>query len=140
MSFRDILTKDAGWKVLSVIVAVVIWLAVHKISVADSQGVSPVNGAVTHSFQSVPVLVVSAAADVREFKVRPAAVQITVSGTPEAVTALDPRQIHVLVDLTGIQAASDLKKRVDVSTPPGITFISAAPAEVDVMVPPKKTK
>ena len=140
MSLRDIVTKDAGWKVLSVILAVMIWLVVHKISVAASQGVNPANGAMTKAFQSVPVLVVSAAADVRDFKVRPAAVQITVSGTPEAVAALDPRQIHVLVDLTGIQAASDLKKRMDVSTPPGITLVGAVPPEVDVMVPARKGK
>ena len=137
MPLRDIVTKDPGWKLLSVALAVTIWLTVHTISEDVSKRVNPLSGLMTETFQDVPVLVVSAAADVRECKVRPAAVQITISGRPEAVKALDPRQIHVLVDLTGIEAARDLKKRVDVSTPPGITFVSAVPTEVDVMVPPK---
>jgi len=140
MPLRDIVTKDSGWKIISVALAVAIWLTVHSFSEDASKRVNPLSGLMTKTFPAVPVLVVSAAADVREFKVRPAAVQITVSGKPAAVTALDPRQIHVLVDLTGIEVARDLKKRVDVSTPPGITFVSAVPADVDVMAPPRKGK
>ena len=140
MPLSDIATKDTGWKVLSVLLALAIWLAVHTISESDSKRGSPSSGMMMQTFQAVPVLVVSAAADVREFKVKPGTVQVTVSGKPEALAGLDARQIHVLVDLTGIPAAQDLKKRVDVSTPSGITFVSAAPAEVEVMVPPKKGK
>jgi YbbR domain-containing protein len=140
MALRDIVTKDPGWKIFSVALAVAIWLTVHAISEDTSRRINPLSGLMTRTFEDVPVLVVSAAADVREFKVKPGAVQITVSGKPDAVTALDPRQIRVLVDLTGVEAALDLKKRVDVSTPPGITFVSAVPAEVDVVVPPRNNK
>jgi len=140
MALRDIVTKDFGWKIFSVALAVAIWLTVHAISEDASQRVNPLDGTQTHVFENIPVLVVSSAADVREFKVKPGAVQITISGRPEAVAALDPRQIRVLVALTGVEAAKDLKKRVDVSTPPGITFVSAVPAEVDVMVPPRNNK
>jgi YbbR domain-containing protein len=140
MALRDIVTKDFGWKILSVALAVAIWLTVHAISEDASRRVNPLSGLMTRTFQDVPVLVVSAAADVRESKVKPGAVQVTVSGKPDAVSALDPRLIRVLVDLTGVEAAQDLKKRVDVSTPPGITFVSAEPAEVDVVVPPRNSK
>jgi len=140
MALPDIVSKDLRWKIFSLGLAVGIWLTVHAISEDASRSVNPLNGLMTRTFQGVPVLVVSAAADVREFKVNPGAVQITVSGKPAVVNELDSRQIRVLVDLTGVEAAKDLKKRVDVSTLPGITFISAMPAEVDVMVPPKKDK
>ena len=140
MALRDIVTRDLGWKIFSVVLAVAIWLTVHAISGDASRRVDPLSGMMTHAFDNVPVLVVSAAADVREFKVHPGVVQITIRGKPEAVSALDPRQVRVLVDLTGVEAALDLKKRVDVSTPPGITFVSAVPAEVDVVVPPRNGK
>jgi hypothetical protein len=140
MALRDIVTKDLGWKIFSVALAVAIWLTVHAISEDASRRVNPLSGLMTQTFQYVPVLVVSAATDVREFKVKPGAVQVTVSGKPDAVSALDPRQIRVLVVLTGVEAALDLKKRVDVSTPPGITFVSAVPAEVDVVVPRRNSK
>ena len=140
MPLRDIVTKDYGWKILSIALAVAIWLTVHTTSEETPKRLSPLIPLTTQTFETVPVLIVSAAADVREFKVRPGAIQITISGKPEAVSALDPKQIRVLVDLTGIEAARGLKKRVDVSTPPGITFVSAVPAEVDVMVPPKQSQ
>ena len=140
MPLHEIVTKDSGWKILSVALAVAIWLTVHTISEHAAKRVNPLNGLVTQTFPAVPVLVVSTAADVREFKVTPATVQITVSGKPDAVTALDPRQIRVFVDLTGIEAARDLRKRVDVSTPAGIAFVSAMPADVDVTVPPRRGK
>src|SRR5882757_8326103 len=111
MSLRDIVTKDAGWKLLSVALAVAIWFTVHAISEETSKRVSPVVGMATRTFESVPVLVVSAAADVREFKVKPQAVQITISGKPEVLKALDLKLLRVLVDLTGIEEARDLKKR-----------------------------
>ena len=140
MPLRDIVTEDWGWKILSVALAVAIWLTVHTISEDTSRRVSPLSSVRTQTFQAVPVLVVSAAGDVREFRVEPGAVQVTVSGRPDVMTALDPRKIRVLVDLTGVEAAQNLRKRVDVSTPPGITLISAVPAEVDVIKPPKQAR
>ena len=138
MTLREIVTRDLGWKIFSVVLATAIWLTVHVLSADAPKRVNPLNGMMTRTFENVPVLVVSAAAAVREFKVNPRFVQVIVSGKPDAVNALETKQLHVLVDLTGVEAAVDLKKRVDVSTPPGITFVSAVPAEVDIVVPPKR--
>lgn len=138
MTLRKIVTRDLGWKIFSLVLATAIWLTVNVLSADASKRVNPLNGVMTRTFENVPVFVVSAAADVREFRVNPRVVQVSVSGQPETVNALETKQLHVLVDLTGINAAVDLMKRVDVSTPPGITFVSALPAEVDIAVPPKK--
>src|ERR1041385_4023715 len=121
MPLRDLVTRDLGWKLLSVALALAIWLTVHTISEDSSPHSTSLDGQMIESFMAVPVLVVSAAADVREFKVRPATVQVTLSGKPELVAKLDAKQIRVLVDLTGIDEARGLKKRVEVSTPPGFT-------------------
>jgi hypothetical protein len=43
-----------------------------------------------------------------------------------------------MVNLTGIEVAQDLSKRVDVSSPPGVTLVNVEPADVNVVVPPKK--
>lgn len=138
MPLANLITKESGWKILSVALAVAIWLTVHHTIKADAwKRASPMDGLTTRTFQTVPVLVVSAAADVREFKVKPAAIQVTVSGKAEAFTALDATQIRVFVDLTGIKGARGLRKHVDVSTPPGLALVSAEPAEVEVIAPPK---
>jgi YbbR domain-containing protein len=134
---RNFLTKDVGWKLFSLALALGIWFTIHALSRDALTPARPLESWATRTFLDVPVLVVSAAADVREFTVRPALVQVTVSGRPEVMSALQEKEIRVTVDLTGIEAALDLKKHVDVSVPPGVTIMRLSPAEVDVVVPPK---
>jgi hypothetical protein len=49
-------------------------------------------------------------------------------------------QVHALVDLTDIEAARDLRRRVDISMPAGVTLVNVEPAEVDVVIPPQLKK
>jgi hypothetical protein len=134
---RDLLTKDVGWKIFSLALAAGVWFTINALRRDTFTPTKPLESWATRAFSNVSVLVVSAAADVREFTVRPAIVQVTVSGRPEVMVALEEKEIRVTVDLTGIEAARDLKKRADVSVPPGVTVVRVVPAEVDVVVPPK---
>ena len=52
---RDWVTKDLGWKLFSLFLAVGIWLTVHKIYEEPKAATGPV------TFGNLPVLVVSAA-------------------------------------------------------------------------------
>ena len=132
---RDWVTKDFGWKLFSLFLAVAIWLTVHKIYEEPGAALGPAAGD-TVTFGNLPVLVVSAASDVRDFRVAPATVAVKVSGSPEVMADLEANQIHAVVDLTDIQAAHDLRRRVDVSTPSGVTLVSVDPPKVGVIVPP----
>jgi YbbR domain-containing protein len=135
---RDLLTKDFAWKLLSLALAIAIWLVVRPIQNEATTVANPLNFQPEQTFSNLPVLIVSAAADVREFKVHPSAVAVTVSARPEILSELSDKELRVQVDLSGIEAARDLRKRVEVSTPPGVTFVRVSPADVDVVVPPKK--
>ena len=42
-----------------------------------------------------------------------------------------------MVDLTDIESAKDLKRRVDVYVPPGISLVKVDPPRVGVIIPPK---
>jgi hypothetical protein len=95
---------------------------------------------VATTFTNLPVLIVSAAADVRAFHVTPNAVTVTVSGQSEIMASLRAGQIHALVDLTDIEAARDLRRRVDVTTPTGVTLLNVEPAEVSVVIPAQRKK
>jgi hypothetical protein len=138
MAKRDWVTKDFSWKFASLIVAIVIWHIVHAGIREEPVVENPAGFSNSVTFTNLPVLVVSAAADVREFKVNPAVVTVTVSGVKQFVEVLKSDEIHPMVNLTDIEAAQNLSKRVDVSMPPGITLVSVDPAEVNVVVPPKK--
>jgi len=141
---RDWFIKDLGWKLFSVILALAIWLTVHKI--LEESAPTPVimpslpPSPVATTFTNLPVLIVSAAADVREFHVTPNTVTVTVSGQPEIMAALQADQVHALVDLTDIEAARNLHRRVDISTPTGVTLVNVDPVEVNVVIPPQRKK
>ena len=134
---RGWITHDFWWKLFSVLLAVAIWLTIYKIREEPSLSAFSVAG-VPLTYGSVPVLVVSAASDVRDFHVLPGTVAVKVSGPQEVMAVLQANQIHPVVDLTDISAASpNLKRRVEVSTPPGVTLISVDPPEVGILFPPR---
>ena len=139
MALRDWFIKDLGWKLFSIVLAVAIWLTVYKIR-SESEIPGAAGGQGTLTFGNVPVLIVSAAADVRDFRVKPAVVAVTVSGSPDDIARLQVSQVRAFVDLTDIEAAHKLQRRVDVSMPSGLTLVSVEPSEVDVVVPPASGK
>ncbi len=133
-TLRVWLLEDFGWKIFSLILAVAIWLTVHKILLESAAPVVN-NGGSTLTYGNLPVLIVAAAADVHLYRVVPESVKVTVTGSPEAIAILQANQIRATVDLTGIDAAKDLKRSVDVAVPSGVTVVSVEPAKVGVIVP-----
>jgi YbbR domain-containing protein len=135
---RDLFIKDWGWKLFSLVLAAFIWLTVHRI-IEPKNAAGLVTGS-TLTYGNLPVLIVSTAADVHDYRVAPGVVSVTVSGSPDAIAVLQANQIRATVDLTDIESAKDLKRRVDVSVPSGITLVSVDPLKVGVIIPPQPAK
>jgi YbbR domain-containing protein len=136
---RHLIFDDFWLKLFSLALAVLIWITV---SLAIQKEVSPVAAlALTNperrTFSNLPVVVMSSASDVRSFKVNPNEVEVTVEGDAKRLQSLQPKDIRVIVDLTGIESARDLTKRIEVSTPAGVTHVLVAPQEVHIIIPPK---
>ena len=138
-TLRNLFFRDFWLKLFSLILALAIW---EVVSLAIRREVAPTDNPTAifeeHTFTGVPVLVVSAAKDVRDFKVQPAQVDVTVRGEGRLLQQLQASDIRALVDLTGIESAHGLRKRIEVSTPTGVTHAYVFPEEVDVIVPPKR--
>src|ERR1035437_8977223 len=107
MAMRDWVTKDFSWKLFSLFLALAIWLTVHKIY-EEPKTASGLAVGDTETFGNLPVLVISTASDVRDFRVAPATVAVKVSGPPEIMADLQANQIHAMVNLTDIPSARDL--------------------------------
>ncbi len=135
---RDLLFKDFWLKLFSLALAVLIWFTV---SFAIKREVSPLPSLQISSgertFFNLPVVVMSSAADVRNFRVNPKEVEVTVQGDSKSLNKLQSKEIHVLIDLTDIEPVGDLHKRIEVSTPPGVTHVRVYPQDVQVIFPPK---
>ena len=133
MATRDWLTKDLSWIIVSLLLAVAIWLTVHKIR---EEPEAPMTRGVENTYGNLPVYLFSASMDVHNYRVTPGTVAVTVSGPPKTMAVLQADKIHAVVDLTGIESSHDSRRPVEVSTPAGMTLVSVDPPEVGVIVPP----
>jgi len=138
---RNLFLHDIWLKLLSLVLAILIWLT---ISFAIGKGVSPTTALTNanseeRTYYNIPVYLMSTAADVRDFKVSPNVVAVKVRGESRRLKDLQAKEIRALIDLSGIEAAPrGLAKRIEVTTPAGITFVQVIPDEVEVIVPPKR--
>jgi len=132
---RDLFIKDWGWKLFSLLLAVIIWFTVHRI-LQESVQASGASGSNLVTYGNLPVDVTSAKADVREYRPLQSTVTVTVSGPAEAIGKLQANQIHAIVNLSDLESVNDTKQRVEVSVPAGITVISIKPESIGVIAPP----
>lgn len=134
---RDLFIKDWGWKLFSLLLAVAIWLTVHRI-LQESTTLQVPTDVRPIIYGNLPVQLVSATADVRDFKLLQSTVSVTVSGSPEVTGRLQANQIHCMVNLTDASSLNTVKQRVEVSVPPGVTVVGVFPESLGVLPPPPK--
>ncbi|MCX7721885.1 MAG: hypothetical protein N2379_02340 [Verrucomicrobiae bacterium] len=138
MRLKELVIRDFGLKLLSFAFAVLIYVTVSTaIKREINLAADTLTIAESRIFPELPVLVVSSAADVRQFKVRPSYVEVEVRGAPGVISKLAEKDVRVLVDLTDIKWAVGLRKRVEVSTPPGVMHVRVTPPEVEIVMPAK---
>jgi YbbR domain-containing protein len=129
---RDLLLKDWGWKMFSLLLAAAIWLTVHRILEPENALLAGRTSIVT--FDTLTVQPVSSTSDVRFYRVMPSVVRVTVSGPPEVVNKLQQSQVEAEVNLT---AAVGATAPVDIITPPNVTLVSVEPQTVSISAPAK---
>jgi len=139
---RNLVFKDFWLKLFSLALAILVWKFVNE---AVKKQVPPARAPESmiqplqrQTFLRLPVVVMSSASDVRSFRVDPSEVAVTVQGDPNLVEKLLAKEIHPIVDLTGIESARDLRKRIDVVTPSGISYVRVDPPEVEIIFPTRQ--
>lgn len=137
--FQNIVLKDIRLKLFSLMLATLAWFTVYvALKNATSTGAAiPLAATEQSTFFHLPVVIMSSAEDVRSMRVNPKEVDVTVRGEAKALRKLTSKDIRVIVDLTGSEAARDLKKKIEVSTPAGVTHVKVDPDEVQVIFPQK---
>ena len=137
-SLRKLFFQDFWLKLFSVALALLIWLTVSFAQSGGGRNFFANASVPEQTFEKIPVLVVSEAADVRSFKVNPNEVEVTVRGDAKLLQDLQARDIRALVDLTGIESARSLSKAIQVTTPRGITLVQVVPEQVEVIMPSRR--
>ena len=137
---RNLILEDFWLKLFSLVLAVLIWLTVSFAIRKETSPISALSFALPdRTFLNLPVLVMSSAEDVRNFKVDPNEVAVTVQGEARLLQSLQSKDIHALVDLTGLTATGEVYKHIEVSTPPGVTHVQVVPPMVRVIFPSRST-
>jgi len=126
---RDLILRNFGWKLLSLALAVIIWLTIKALSAEQGQ--------TERMFVNLPIQIVSGTADVRAFRVEPSFVNVTLKGRPGDLNHLADREIRVLVDITSADVTQSFRRHVDVAVPNGTTILRIEPTDVQVTPPPK---
>jgi YbbR domain-containing protein len=129
---RNLVLEDFWLKLFSLMLAVLLWLTVSFASRKDTGFDQRVLS------RMLPVTILASAEDVRSFRVSPGEVAVTVQGNPKTLQNLQTNDLRAIVDLTGIAAARDLRKRIEVSVPAGVTPLRVIPDEVQVIFPPDR--
>jgi YbbR domain-containing protein len=129
---RNLIFEDFWLKLFSLALAVLLWLIVTFASRKDTG----VDQRVTAKM--VPVVMLAPAEDVHNFRANPSEVAVTLQGYPKVLQNLQSNDVRAIVDLTGVGAARDLRKRVEVSVPAGLTPLRVMPEEVQIIFPPDR--
>jgi len=129
---RNLVVEDFWLKLFSLLLAVLLWLTVTFASGKDSGADQRVIS------KMLPVTILASTGDVHNFRVSPSEVAVTVQGNPKTLQNLQTNDILAIVDLTGVGAARDLRKRIEVSVPTGVTIMRMIPEDVQVIFPPDR--
>jgi YbbR domain-containing protein len=119
MAFRDYITHNFGWKLLSLVLAGLTWLVMESKSGNEQKlREAPVEtGAKWRTFATVPVTVLSSATNSGHFAVVPDVVAVTVFGKQEDLERLQVQDIRVFVDVTGMGDEIKFQKTIQVQAP-----------------------
>jgi hypothetical protein len=128
---RTLLLEDLWLKLFSLALAVLIWVIVSFASQKEA-------GTARHVFRGLPVTVLSSTDDVRNFKVNPGTVEVSVQGDANTVQNLQSKDLRAFVDLTGVATARYLRKRIDVAVPAGVMVMRVSPEEGQIIFPPER--
>ena len=129
------LTRNFGWKVLSVVLAVLVW---YLASYSLARGEWGSNQ--RREFSALPLGLLVRPGEPDRLWVEPTNVSVAVTGPRDLIRNLEPHQIFPWVDCRGILSAKAVLRPVRVYVPQGVHVLEVRPAEVRVSTIPPESK
>jgi YbbR domain-containing protein len=138
MSLRSLILDHIWLKIFSVVLAALIWLAIHSnITKLEGQHARmAVAEAPTRKFSQLPVLLLTPTAGHAPLTLDPGHIDVTVRGSAAVLGELQPVEIQVFIRL--VDGRSSGVFPVEVRTPAGVTAVRVAPTQV--LVKPAATR
>jgi YbbR domain-containing protein len=139
MAPRDYILHNFGWKLASMVVALLIWLTINS-NMENSFKLPETHSSATLS-RSLPVTARKPPEDVRGFAFTPNQVEVTIRADERVLDNLKMSDVDVCVNLLDATDAKSFRRKVLVHTPPNVVVMKVAPDEVTVerIAPPEST-
>ena len=133
MTLRDLILDNFPWKLISLLLAVLVWWRVDSIlEREEEQALTPAANLEETATFSVPVRVLGPARTPRGFAVVPSEVNVTLRGGSEALQRITTTNILVYVDAIFAPDVKSAKRTVVVRPPVGVRVQEIRPREVYV--------
>jgi YbbR domain-containing protein len=130
MRARDLILNNFWLKTFSLVLAIMIWLAVHSnISSESSRSQNPFR--LPDNGFARPIMLMTAPNDHQGYVVEPLAVNVKVKGDSDSLKKLNPNDIQVYVRLTSAIDASGAFP-VEVKLPRNVSLQQVWPSHVHV--------
>lgn len=129
---QELVLKDFWLKLFSFALASLIWFTVNiaikrDISPGVSLSLGPTEQVV---LKDMPISILEAPDESHHFSVNHKTADVTLLGEPTNLRNLRRRDVRVVVDFSDGGTSRDLRRRIEVFTPPGLTKIKIDPEEV----------
>jgi YbbR domain-containing protein len=133
MTLRDLILNNFVWKLISLILAMLVWWRVNNLVKTEEElALTPAaNLEETETF-SVPVRVLGPARNPGGFAVAPSEVTVTLRGKRDALGRVSAPNLVVYVDASFALSAKSAKLTVVVRPPAGVSVQEIKPPEVYV--------
>ncbi len=133
MSLRALILNNFWLKLFSVLLATLIWFAIH-FGIANDFRIpqNPITNPTVTQFLRLPIRVLTQPGDSRVFKVDPDEVIVTVTGEGAVLRDLTPKTIAAYVDLANSRSARETNQQIKLNIPGGVTVVNFAPRAVNV--------
>lgn len=124
MRLPPFVTRNVGWKLVSIALATLVWLSLRS----GVPGRLRHGGTVSLPRQEVHLL--KSPGDTRQFRIEPAVVDIIVGGEAEVLERMQPEDLTVFVRMGKGTLPPSTPQPVQVYAPAGVTVLAINPPEV----------
>ncbi len=133
MSLRGYITHNFWWKLFSLLLAVFTWITIQA-SFQQHQTMldAPIDTVSKRTFPSVPVSIMTSLYNTNHFRLDPPMVEIEITGSEDSLTRLNPRDIHIFVDVSFAGDARLFRRPLQTQVPQGLAVTSLSQNQINI--------
>ncbi len=135
MNWRNLIFNNLGWKLFSLLIAMVIWSTYHT----GEEGIIDIGGnlfedKVTKEFHGYHVQLLSQQGVLQNVELNPEDVTISLRGAPDFMNPITINDVLAFVDVSNLPPGASNKIPVSVRVPAGVKVVSVSPTNITVRI------